>query len=83
MSSASNVSLAQSHRSLSHASDAFARGIARALRPSQRSKTLMHLILAKNAIESELMLIDGAVRTLTRGNPRRSCARARSLSRRK
>lgn len=79
-----NVTLAQKHQSLSLASDAFARGIVRAMRPRQRSKPrLIHLILAKHAVESELMLLDGVVRTLTRGNPRRSCARARSQSQRR
>lgn len=76
-----NSSLARSHRSLSLASDAFSRGIARALEPAdRRDSRLVQLIIARSAIDSELMLLDGAVRTLARGNARRVIARARSLS---
>lgn len=77
-------SLAQSHRSLSLASDAFSRGIARALEPEDhRDSRLVQLIIARYAIDSEIMLLDGAVRTLARGTAQRANARARSHSARK
>ncbi len=62
------ASLAGTHESLKLASAAFRHRIELSRWPSRAPrKALAQFIVAKHAVDSELALIDGAIRTLDRG----------------
>jgi hypothetical protein len=62
------ASLAGTHESLQLASAAFRHRIELSRWPLRRPrKALAHYIVAKHAVDSELALLDGAIRTLDRG----------------
>lgn len=62
------ASIAGSHQTLKLASAAFCRRIELSRWPSRgRRAPVGHFIVAKHAVDSELALIDGVVRTLERG----------------
>ena len=63
-----STSIAGSHDLLERTSQAFGRNIEVARhQPRHRRAPIAHFIVAKHAVDSELALLDGVVRTLSRG----------------